>query len=93
MYGICYLRVFDYVSVSYCATGLARESKVYPERNQMGKKNERTYHSHTTTAWWLKKFKKETIEVEIKATLEEGGDRSARTHSPLKKNPETHREF
>jgi len=30
MYGICYLRVFDYVSVSQCATGPARESEVYP---------------------------------------------------------------
>ena len=32
MYGIRYLRVFDYVSVSECATGPVRESEVYPER-------------------------------------------------------------
>ena len=38
MYGIRYLRVFDYVSVSWCATGPARESEVYPERPQMEKK-------------------------------------------------------
>jgi len=37
MYGIRYLRVFDYVSVSECATGPVRESKVYPERPQMEK--------------------------------------------------------
>jgi len=28
-------RVFDYVSVSWCATGPARESEVYPKRPQM----------------------------------------------------------
>jgi len=39
MYGIGYLRVFDYVSVSWCATGPVREMEVYPERPQMeGKK-------------------------------------------------------
>jgi len=38
MYGIRYLRVFDYVSVSECATGPARESEVYPKRPQMEKK-------------------------------------------------------
>ena len=38
MYGIRYLRVFDYVSVSQCATGPARESELYPERLQMEKK-------------------------------------------------------
>ena len=37
MYGIRYLRVFDYVSVSYYATGPVRESEVYPERPQMEK--------------------------------------------------------
>ena len=37
MYGIRYLRVFDYVSVSQCATGPARESEVYPKRPQMEK--------------------------------------------------------
>jgi len=37
MYGIRYLRVFDYVSVSQCATGPVREIKVYPERLQMEK--------------------------------------------------------
>jgi len=37
MYGIRYLRVFDYVSVSWCATGPVRESEVYPERPQMEK--------------------------------------------------------
>jgi len=37
MYGIRYLRVFDYVSVSECATGPVRESEVYPERPQMEK--------------------------------------------------------
>jgi len=38
MYGIRYLRVFDYVSVSECATGPVREREVYPERPQMEKK-------------------------------------------------------
>jgi len=38
MYGIRYLRVFDDVSVSECATGPARESEVYPERPEMEKK-------------------------------------------------------
>jgi len=38
MYGIRYLRKFDYVSVSQCATGPVRESEVYPERSQMEKK-------------------------------------------------------
>jgi len=38
MYGIRYLRVFDYVSVSQCATGPARENEVYPKRTQMEKK-------------------------------------------------------
>jgi len=38
MDGIRYLRVFDYVSVSECATGPARASEVYPERPQMEKK-------------------------------------------------------
>jgi len=37
MYGIRYLRVFDYVSVSWCATGPVRESEGYPERPQMEK--------------------------------------------------------
>ena len=37
MYGIRYLRVFDYVSVSSCATGPARESEVYPLRPQMAR--------------------------------------------------------
>jgi len=39
MYGIRYLRVFDYVSESWCATGTVRESRgeVYPERPQMEK--------------------------------------------------------
>jgi len=35
MNGICHLRVFDYVSVSYYATGPARESENYPRRPQM----------------------------------------------------------
>ena len=38
MYGIRYLRVFDYVSLSECATGPVRESEVYPERPHMEKK-------------------------------------------------------
>ena len=38
MYGIRYLRVFDYVSVSWCATGPVWESEVYPERPQMEEK-------------------------------------------------------
>ena len=33
-----YLRVFEYVSVSECATGPARESEVDPKRPQMEKK-------------------------------------------------------
>jgi len=37
MYGIRYLRVFDYVSVSESATGPVREREVYPERPQMEK--------------------------------------------------------
>jgi len=37
MYGIRYLRVFDYVSVSECATEPVKESEVYPERPQMEK--------------------------------------------------------
>ena len=37
MYGIRYLRVFEYVSVSWCATGPARESKVYTKRPEMEK--------------------------------------------------------
>ena len=37
MYGIRYLRVFDYISVSKCATGPVEESEVYPERPQMEK--------------------------------------------------------
>jgi len=36
MYGIRYLRVFDYVSVSWYATGPARESEVYPRPPQIG---------------------------------------------------------
>ena len=48
---ICHLRVFDYVSV--CATGSVRESEVYPERPQMEKNNQRTYHSHTTTTTYM----------------------------------------
>ena len=52
-YGIRYLRVFDYVSVSQCATGTARESEVYPNRPQI----ENTYLSYTTTAWRLSTFK------------------------------------
>ena len=35
MYRIRYLRVFEYVSVSECATGPVREREVYPERPQM----------------------------------------------------------
>ena len=38
MYGIRYHSVFDYVSVSSCATGPARESEVYPRQPQMEKK-------------------------------------------------------
>jgi len=38
MYEIRYLRVFDYVSLSLCATGPARESEVYPKQPQMEKK-------------------------------------------------------
>jgi len=38
MYGIRYLRVFIYVSVSEFATGPVREREVYPERPQMEKK-------------------------------------------------------
>ena len=34
MYGIRYLKVFDYVSVSECATAPARESEVCPKRPQ-----------------------------------------------------------
>jgi len=41
MYGIRYLRVFDYVSVSECAIGPAREREVSPKRPQMEKKNQR----------------------------------------------------
>jgi len=37
MYGIRYVRVFDYFSVYQCATGPAREVEVYPGRPQMGK--------------------------------------------------------
>jgi len=37
VYRIRYLRVFDYVSVSECATGPVRESEVYPEQSQMEK--------------------------------------------------------
>jgi len=38
MYRIRYLRVFDYVSVSWCVTGPVRKSEVYHELPQMGKK-------------------------------------------------------
>jgi len=47
MFGIRYLEVFDYASVSWCATGLARESEVYFPQME---KNQRTSHSYTTTA-------------------------------------------
>jgi len=35
MYGMCYLRVFNYVSVSQCTTGPARQSEVYPSQPQV----------------------------------------------------------
>jgi len=35
MYGICYLTIFDYLSVVKCATGPARDSEVCPRRPQM----------------------------------------------------------
>jgi len=38
MYGFWYLRVFDNFSGSWCATGPAKESEVYPKRPQVGKK-------------------------------------------------------
>jgi len=43
-YGILDLRIFDCVSMSWCATGPARESQVYPQatRPQMGEKNQHT---------------------------------------------------
>jgi len=45
MYGIRYLRIFDYISVSKCSTGPARESEVYSRRSQMGKTKEAAHQS------------------------------------------------
>jgi len=37
MYGIRYLRIFDYLSVSECAKRSARENEVCPRRPQMAR--------------------------------------------------------
>ena len=37
MYGFRYHRLFDYVSVSWCAIGPARENGFFPTRPQVGK--------------------------------------------------------
>ena len=77
MYGIRYLRVFDYVSVSSCVTGPVRESEVYPERPQM----EKITNAPVTPIRLLPgdssplvEFTRQILEAERKSTLEEGGD-------------------
>ena len=54
MYGIRYLRVFDYVSVSYYSALMGRPGRVkFILDDLRWKKTQRTYHSYTTTAWRL----------------------------------------
>jgi len=88
MYRIRYLRVFNYVSVSECATGPVRESEVYPEQSQMEKKT----NAPITPIQLLPGDSSPLVVINKtgtrgrkKSTLEEGGDWSARTHPPLKK--------
>jgi len=38
MYGIRYLKAFNYISMSQCATRLSRESKVDPRQPRKGEK-------------------------------------------------------
>ena len=101
MYGVRYLRVFDYVSVSECATGPVRESEVCPERPQMIK----ITNAPITPIRLLSDDSSNlvvmnTVEIlvsEKKSTLEEGGGLVRKDQFPLKnkinkkKNPETHR--
>ena len=53
MYGVRYLKTISYFSMSQCATGPARESKVVLHGLGWKDKNQRTYYSYMTTAWWL----------------------------------------
>jgi len=88
MYGIRYLKVFDYVSVSYCATGPVREREVYPERHQMEKKT----NAPITPIRLLPGDSSPLVVINMAATqsrggeenphYRRGGDRSARTNSP-----------
>ena len=98
MYGIPYLRVFDYVSESYCATGPVKESEVYPERSEM----EKVTNAHITLIRLLSDDSSPLVVINTADTRGREeihsrggrcvllcfiGDRSARTNSPSKKNP------
>jgi len=76
MYRILYLRVFDYVSVSQCATGLARESEIYLRRPQMeGKKPAHLslpYDHCPVTQHPYVEFKQRKIGAKMKSTLGKG---------------------
>jgi len=78
MYGIRYLRVFDYVSVSECPAGPARESQVYPSQPQMAKKPAHIslpYNHCLVTQQLYVKLTQQQPEAEMEATLSEGRDR------------------
>ena len=88
MYGVRYLRVFDYVSVSECATGPVRESEVCPERPQMIKITNapitpiRLLSDDSSNLVVMNTA--EILVSEKKSTLEEGGGLVRKDQFPLK---------